>query len=166
MNPNPHSPMVSDSNAGEETLRLIARLPAPAGLEERVHSALHAAPRMGRVLAWPPQVGQDNNWVRAVAAAAIVFVVVGGGWGVYSRVPQGQPGKVLVMPQAPASGGFGGAGAIRTPQTLQGPTVSEPGTKGPMEQGTEPAKKASGPKKDGSAKPAAGQPVPQVTALQ
>ena len=65
--------------------------------------------------------------MRATAAAAIVFVVAGGGWGVYSRVqPVAQP-KVIAMP-APinAAGGFKSAGAMRTPQTLQGPVLARP----------------------------------------
>jgi hypothetical protein len=128
MNSNPHNAMNADS--GEETLRLIAGLPAPAGLEERVHKALRAAPRKGRVLAWPARFRaktvMESNWMRAAAAAAIVFVVVGGGWGVYSRVQPGPAGKVIVMPQRmPSSGGFSGAGAIRTPQTIPGPKVRE-----------------------------------------
>ena len=63
MNSNPHNPMATESvpaavsgsisSSAEETLRLIASLPAPAGLEDRVHAALRAAPRRGRVLAWP-----------------------------------------------------------------------------------------------------------------
>ncbi len=110
MSSNPHNPMNADS--AEDTLRLIASLPAPAGLEERVHKALRAAPRSGRVLAWPAgfraRTVMQNHWMRAAAAAAIVFVVVGGGWGVYSRVQPGPAGKVIVMPQrAPSSGGFG-----------------------------------------------------------
>lgn len=125
------SPQNPNSGSGEETLRLIAGLPAPDGLEDRVHAALHAAPRRGRVLAWPTAVHPDNGWMRAVAAAAIVFVVAGGGWGVYTRVQQGHPGKVsapvIVMPaRLPAAGGFSGAGAMRTPQTLPGPIVRQP----------------------------------------
>ena len=144
MNSNPHNPLASESfpgaisNSGsgpaEETLRLIASLPAPAGLEDRVHAALHADPRHGRVLAWPkalhPQSAWIRDWIRdwtrSAAAAAIVFVVVGGGWGVYSHVLQGQPAKVIIMPRVVQPGGFSGAGAIRTPQTLPGPTVTEP----------------------------------------
>jgi hypothetical protein len=152
MNTNPHHAMNSNSgrDCGEATLRLIAGLPAPAGLEERVHKALGAAPREirggGRVLAWPARFRAravlENNWMRATAAAAIVFVVVGGGWGVYSRVQPGQAGKVLVMPQpTPGSGGFSGAGAIRTPATIPGPKVREQGSEGAKEQGTLPAKK-------------------------
>ena len=133
MNSNPHNPILSDPvpGSGEETLRLIAGLAAPAGLEDRVHAALRAAPRRGRVLAWPsnlrPKIGLDSNWVRAAAAAAIVFVVVGGGWGIYTRVQPGQPAKVIAMPpRLPAAGGFAGAGAIRTPQTLSGPAAPQP----------------------------------------
>jgi len=131
MNSNPHNPLCSDSSSAEETLRLVASLPAPAGLEDRVHEALRSAPRTGRVLAWPaalrPTASMQNGWMRAAAAAAIVFVVAGGGWGVYTRVQQGQPAKVIVMPsRMPATGGFSGLGAIRTPQTIPGPAVSQP----------------------------------------
>jgi hypothetical protein len=69
----------------------------------------------------------DSAWMRTAAAAAIAFVVAGGGWGVYTHVQQGQPAKVIVMPaRMPASSGFSSAGAMRTPQTLPGPTVTQP----------------------------------------
>ena len=177
MNSNPHNAMSSDSgpNSGEDTLRLIAGLPAPAGLEERVHKALRAAPRNGRVLAWPERfragiasgIALESNWMRAAAAAAIVFVVVGGGWGVYSRVQQGQPAKILVMP-APmqGSGGFSGAGAMRTPETLPGPKSREQGSKGAREQGAPPKKNAAAAPKKHSAQPAASEVAPQPPVLQ
>lgn len=165
MNTNPHNPISSDSGAGsgEDTLRLIASLPAPDGLEERVHKALRAAPRSGRVLAWPARfharTALESNWMRAAAAAAIVFVVVGGGWGVYSRVQPSPTGKVIVMPQrAPSSGGFQGAGAIRTPETIPGPRISEQGSKGAREQVNPTAEKPATAKKVGKAQPAS-QPV-------
>jgi hypothetical protein len=128
MNSDPHNPLPSDSvpEAGEETLRLIASLPAPVGLEDRVHKALRAAPRRGRVLAWPKALHTQSGWIRSAAAAAIVFVVAGGGWGVYTRVHQNQPPKVIVMPRMPDSGGFSGAGAVRTPQTVPGPALTQP----------------------------------------
>ncbi len=148
MNSNPHNPLASGSvsvaasgsisSSAEETLRLIASLPAPAGLEDRVHAALRSAPRRGRVLAWPKHLNPQSDWMRTAAAAAIVFVVAGGGWGVYTHVQkgqQGQPIKVIVMPHGLQPGGFYGAGAMRTPQTLPGPTVILP-----VEQ--EPAPKA------------------------
>lgn len=131
MNSNPHNP--ENGECGEETLRLIASLPVPEGLEERVHRSLRTAPRDARVLTWPTgvrsRISLRSNSIRTAAAAAIVFVVVGGGWGVYSRVQTGQSGKVVVMP-APLTngGGFSGAGAIRTPETLPGPKVREQAT--------------------------------------
>jgi len=123
----------SGAGAAERTLRLIASLPVPEGLEDRVHAGLAAAPRRGRVLAWPGMRTQASGWVRGAAAAAIVFVVAGGGWGIYSRVQPSQPARVIVMPaRAAAPGGFSGAGAMRTPQTLNLPVVAHPvATAGP-----------------------------------
>ena len=171
MSSNPHNAMSSDSGAGsgEDTLRLIAGLPAPVGLEERVRQALREAPHDlrggGRVLAWPARFGaktlMESNWMRAAAAAAIVFVVVGGGWGVYSRVQQGPAGKVLVMPQlVPSSRGLGGSGAIRTPVTIPGPKVGVRETEEPSDQGTVSAKKPATPKKAAAGQHPAGAPTP------
>jgi len=187
MNTNSHNAMNSDSghNSGEDTLRLIAGLPAPAGLEERMLKALRAAPRSGHILAWPvrfrAKTALESNWMRAAAAAAIVFVVVGGGWGVYSRVQPGPAGKVIVMPQVvPSSGGFSGAGAIRVPATIPGPKIGDQatpastdrspgapsGTKGPREQETQTAKKAAAPKKSATGQHPASVPTPQPAASQ
>ena len=121
------------TNAAEATLRLIATLPAPQGLEERVIAGMQSAPRPARVLYWPGTVSSRGalvqrgwirgGWMRGAAAAAIVFAVAGGGWGIYTRVQPSQPGKMLVMPRSGVPGGFSGAGAIRTPETLHGPVV-------------------------------------------
>ncbi len=132
MNSNLHNPLApksvpvavsgSISSPAEETLRLIASLPAPAGLEDRVHAALQRTQRPGRVLAWP-----RSDWMHTAAAAAIFFVVAGGGWGVYTHVEHGQnsqPGKVIAMPPAMQPGSFSGAGAIRKPQTVAGQSVT------------------------------------------
>lgn len=157
-----HSP---NSGASlDETLRLIAHAPVPGGLEERVHEGLRAAQRNARVSRWSSPVwpstwvegGWAAGWARAVAAAAIVTVVAGGGWGVYMRV-QHQPGKTMapVVVPAPAStgapAGFSSAGAMRTPQTVKGPALVQPGK----------TKKKTGPRRR-VAKPAAGavQPAP------
>lgn len=131
LNQNDHAP---NANAGpaEETLRLVASLPAPQGLEDRLKARLKAAPRNGKVLRWPSGSGGGNAWLRgtvarAAAAAAIVFVVAGGGWGVYSRVRPADSPKVIAMPErANAPGGFSNAGAMRTPQTLNGPVLAHP----------------------------------------
>jgi hypothetical protein len=135
MNSNPHDPMTSESvlTPAEETLRLIANLPAPEGLEDRVHARVHAAAsaaqHRGSVLAWPRAFRAESGWMRGAAAAAIVFVVAGGGWGVYTRVEstQNQPAKVIVMPaRMPGStGGLSGAGAMRPPLTLPGPAAPQ-----------------------------------------
>jgi hypothetical protein len=127
---NPDKDIANDSVSrsaradADATLRLIAGIPAPEGLEDRVHAALRTAPRSARILEWPASFRTDSPWMRSAAAAAIAFVVVGGGWGVYSRV---QPGKVIAMPpHVAAPGGFSNAGAMRTPNTLNGPVLAHP----------------------------------------
>lgn len=138
--PQPHTlpNAMSDASPAETTLRLIAQLPAPKGLEDRVLAGLASTPRRGRLLQWPSlrhEGGawmqgrawtQGSAWMRGAAAAAIVFVVAGGGWGIYTHVQPPQSTKVIVMPRAGAGGGFSSAGAMRTPQTLDGPVVAEP----------------------------------------
>ena len=135
MNPSTQNDSATNENArAEETLRLIATLPAPAGLEDRIKSRLESAPRTGQVLHWPSAHKGGGGWVRsstarAAAAAAIVFVVVGGGWGVYSRVqPPMQPRVIVMPPRVNGAGGFSSAGAMRTPQTLNGPVVTHQAT--------------------------------------
>jgi hypothetical protein len=114
----------------EQTLRLIARLPAPQGLEDRVLARLAAKPRPARVFFWPSAGGlHSRGWVhsafaRGAAAAAIVCVVTGGAWQVYLHVPPPPQAKVRMMPRTAAPGtGFSSANAVRTPKTLEGPTL-------------------------------------------
>jgi hypothetical protein len=138
MNPNVHNSLhesgsqngrsgfeIDPSTTGEDTLRLIAQLRSPDGLEERVHAALRTAPRRGKVLAWPIVFSTNAAWVRATAAAAIVMIVAGGGWGVYSHI---QPWQAVKTPAVPArvssQSGFSGANAVSTPKTLTPPVVS------------------------------------------
>ena len=126
----------SDGNSrtadAEKTLRLIATLPAPDGIEERVKARLGAAPMRSSVILWPflnldGRGWMDRSGVRAAAAAAIVLVVIGGGWGVYShiQVPV-TPTAVAAPQQVTSGGGFATAGARRTPQTLDRPVVVNP----------------------------------------
>jgi len=138
MNPSPRNPFapgaVSAFGPGsvESTLRFVANLPAPQGLEDRVQAALLAAsvpaPQAARVLAWPTASKRKYTWMRAAAAAAIVFVVAGGGWGIYSRVQPAQQAGAPVLPAhiATPPAGFSSAGAMRTPQTLNGPRAPRP----------------------------------------
>lgn len=111
----------------EETLRLIARLPAPEGLEDRVHAAVRKAPRSARILPWPLSAQWVHSTIaRSAAAAAIVCVVSGGGWAVYSRVQPVAVPRVIAMPHVGPAGGFSSANAMRTPTTLNGPTLTHP----------------------------------------
>ncbi|HWE85813.1 MAG TPA: hypothetical protein VG267_12775 [Terracidiphilus sp.] len=113
----------------EETLRLVAAVHAPEGLVERVQAGLRAAPRTSRLLHWPlalsPGMWIYSGALRGAAAAAIVCVVAGGGWRIYSHVQPASSAKVIVMPaRVGASGGFSSAGAMRTPETLNGPVLT------------------------------------------
>lgn len=126
--PEDRSPM----GPGEDTLRLIAGLPAPGGLADRVRAGLHAAPRaswilVGRDRLRPPFGWMYSSLVRGLAAAAIVCAVACGAWRIYSRV---QPAaKALVVPASPDSSGgkgFSTAGSRHIPETLQGPVLNHP----------------------------------------
>jgi hypothetical protein len=123
----------------ESTLRMIAHLPAPDGLAERVQAGLQTAARSrrARIFHWPSVPRIENGWmqsslVRSAAAAAIVAVVFGGGWSLYSRYEPAQPSSAIALPTRGAGqsgqGGFSSAGAMRTPQTLNGPVVAIPAT--------------------------------------
>jgi hypothetical protein len=116
--------------AAEDTLRLIANLPAPNGLEDRVKAGLRSAPRRGMVVAWP--FSATENWmyssgVKAAAAAAIVLAIAGGGWGVYSHIRVAPVPSALIHPPLPnGAGRFSTAGAVHVPQTVQGPVIAAP----------------------------------------
>ena len=126
-----------DRNAGaieaEETLRLVASLPAPEGIEDRVKTGVRAADRQaGVVMSWPNSLASKARWtqvsaMRAAAAAAIVFVVAGGGWGVYSHIHlAAAPTAVAAPPRIDGGAGMSAAAARRTPKTLDGPVVVAP----------------------------------------
>jgi len=105
------------AGSAEETLRIVAGLPAPEGLEDRVHSRLWTGPRpvLNSSLSFNTRNGFGGA-MRFAAAAAIVCVVFGGGWGVYSRVQPGPDAHMIGMPAAggPARG-FSTAGSAHTP---------------------------------------------------
>ena len=122
-------------NAGvddaEQSLRLIASLPAPVGIEDRVKSGLRGTPIQTGVIGWPLSSPNRAGWaqvsyLRAAAAAAIVLMVAGGGWGVYAHFGQASSPAADVVPQRIDGGSFSSAEARRTPKTVQGPTVVVP----------------------------------------
>ena len=115
------------AGVAEETLRVIANLPAPDGLVDRVQTRLRTAPRSARVLSWP-MVFAPGGWVygpavRGVAAAAIVCVVAGGGWRIYSHVQPAASARMITMPAPASTGrGFSTAGSVYTPDPRPEPT--------------------------------------------
>lgn len=110
-------------DSGEATLRLIAQLAPPEGLEKRVLTSLRTAPRSGRVLSWPNLLQPSEAWMRSAAAAAIVFVVAGGGWSIYMHV---QPPRTTTVAAPAHGGGFSSAGAVRMPETVTVPMIAKP----------------------------------------
>ena len=124
----------------EATLKLVAGLAAPEGLSERMKAGLRtAAPAKGRVLPWPAvQPASRGGWMRIAAAAALLAVMAGAGWNAYRWVtpaPEARTAPATVRPAV--QGGFSAAGAMRTPQTLVGPTAL-------VEAATTPEKKTTG----------------------
>jgi hypothetical protein len=117
--------------AAEKTLRLIAALPAPEGIADRVKYRLHAAPHKAGVISWPSSA-TGARWtqlsaMRGAAAAAIVFAVAGGVWEVYAHIRIApEPAAVATPQRIGGSGGLTAAGAVRKPQTLKGPVVVVP----------------------------------------
>lgn len=135
-----------------ETLQLLAQLPVPEGLEARVqarvNAGLRSAPQKASLLSWPQRFTVNGNWMhgaamRAAAAAAIVCIVLGGGWGILSHVRIAQPANAIAQPPRPsAAGGFSSAGAMRTPQTLKGPVVA-PSSSAPQQSDVTAIEKAA-----------------------
>lgn len=113
----------------EETLRLVARLPAPDGLAERVQASLVAPPQRSAFMNWGG-LGRGwmyNSFLRGCAAAAIVVIVAGGGWSIYTRVPASPSAKMDDTPaRVGPGGGFSNSGALRKPDTLNGPVLAHP----------------------------------------
>lgn len=116
--------------SAEETLRMLAGLPTPEGLVERVQTRLQAAPLTLRVIQWPVLSGpiswmMNSSALRGAAAAAIVVLVTGTGWQIYSHVQPLPTAHVAPEPaRLPGAGGFSSAGAMRTPDTLNGPVLT------------------------------------------
>ncbi len=71
MNSSTHNEFDRNASAinAEETLRLIASLPAPEGIEDRVKSGLHAAPRQASVISWPLSSANGARWTQCLSDA-------------------------------------------------------------------------------------------------
>jgi hypothetical protein len=110
----------SEGHDAEETLRLVAAMPPPEGLTDRVHAqvghhllgvARDSTERRGFWSLWMPV-----RRLQFAGAAVLVIAVAGSTWGVYHS----KSGAAVVRPggATPATGGFGSAGAVRVPPTL------------------------------------------------
>lgn len=149
----------------DETLRLLAELPPPAELTERVHrrlaieeNAQGMAERHGFWSLWMPA-----QRFQFAAAAVLVVAVAGSTWSVYHSHPRAgtQGGAQSAAPAIPAThgsspdntggvntGGFSSANAERVPPTLH------------------PIKVPPAPKKKPGAGHAASKPSPKTLAAQ
>jgi hypothetical protein len=127
----------------EETLRLLATLPPPAELTDRVHHRLGLGLGLG-LAAEKAAVSRRGFWslwmpaqrFQFAGAAVLVVAVAGSMWGVYRAHPRAavqtrtQTGTQAapLVPQSPAQGtaqgSFGAAKAERVPPTLH--PIKEP----------------------------------------
>ena len=137
----------TEPGEADATLRLVAELPAPSGLTERVKGRLQAASVEaarggGRLLQWPTRANAVQNWVRSAAAAAIVGVVSGGAWWIYAGMAPASGGSAVAAPvRVHRAGGFSNAGAVHTPDTLKGPVLTHEAEKKAGPAKSEPVKK-------------------------
>jgi hypothetical protein len=96
----------------EETLRLVARLPPPTGLADRVHSRLEripAAPHRSFWTLWMPV-----QRLQLAGAALLVLAIAGSTW----TVRHARSGHAQVVQPAAQGPAFGSAGAERHPSSL------------------------------------------------
>jgi hypothetical protein len=120
----------SQPTEAEHTLRLLANLPPPEGLTDRVHRRLKAAPAPGRFSfltgrRWTAGgLGYSSMRLQFAGAALAIVVLAGGTWGVFHLGSHGQAGA-SAQPASNsanpggAAGGFSNAKAVRVPPTLK-----------------------------------------------
>lgn len=107
----------------DETLRLMAKMPAPEGLEERVQRRVDAEMLRGeeqRHSVW--SLWMPRRKLQFAGAAVLAAAVAGSAWSVYHG--QRAAGNAAVKQAAPApaksaaGNGFTPAGAVAVPHTL------------------------------------------------
>ena len=170
MTENFSNPKHESGHEADETLRLLAGLPEPAGLTDRVHRRLASAQE-----AMPERRGFWSLWMPArrlqfAGAAVLALAVAGSMWSVYRSHPQtagGQAAGAHATPVAnpagqgssPASGdGFHSAGAERVPPTLHPIKVPPAPKKKPAAAHAKPSPKVlAGQPAEAMAKPAENQ---------
>jgi hypothetical protein len=98
---------------GEETLQMLAKLPAPEGLSGRVHSRLAGERLEVRRNWWQLSVPQ----MRFAAAAVLLVALAGEGWNLY-RGHVAEVRSVVAPPHVTPRGGFDNAHGAAVPKTL------------------------------------------------
>jgi hypothetical protein len=119
MNQNPQ-PDEATVQQAEHTLRLVAQLPPPEELTDRVHQRLEADQashvKRGFWSLWMPA-----QRLQFAAAATLMVAVAGSTWAVYHSHPKQTQTSVRPAPSTPAgdsSSSFGTAAVKRVPPTL------------------------------------------------
>jgi hypothetical protein len=133
----------------EETLRLLAELPPPAELTDRVHQRL-AMERNAQGM--PERRGFWSLWMPArrlqfAGAAVLMMAVAGSTWSVYHQHSQASAGAPVTPVAAHGSspdgaGGFGSAKVERKPPTLNPIKVPSVPRKKPSASRVKPGGKA------------------------
>jgi hypothetical protein len=156
MNQNMHNPnaLPHSDHEPDETLRRVATLPPPVGLEDRVHHRLRSEqstlPARSIWSLWMPA-----RRLQFAGAAMLVLALAGSTWRLYHT----KNGAVVIQPapqtSSPATPGnsFGSAGAERHPSTLtpikvppapkKKPAASHPGAKPSPKKLANPAQAAT-----------------------
>lgn len=132
----------------EETLRLVAKIPAPEGLEERVQRRLDAevlrsAERRHSVWSlWMP-----GRKLQFAGAAVLSAAVAGSAWSVYhgqrlaADANAAAKQAVPAPAKSPAGSGFTPAGAVAVPHTLAPIHVAPAPKRKPTAASTKPSPK-------------------------
>jgi hypothetical protein len=127
-NPDPNSDQTlnfASKIEAEETLRLIAQLPAPESLIDRIHARVRH--QMAVENTTPARRGFWSLWspgqrLQFAGAAALVLAFAGSMWTINHTHPAGAPTssvpQAITPSQATPNSGFVGAKASRQPATL------------------------------------------------
>ena len=139
----------------EETLRLVAQLPPPEDLSDRVHRRLDAERMVQaeeRRTVW--SLWMPSRKLQFAGAALLAAAVAASTWSVHhGRMPNGDASQghsrdgqpqagaqsVPVVPRAPQTGGFTPAGAVAAPRTLAPIKVAPAPKKKPGKAAAKPA---------------------------
>lgn len=131
----------------EETLRMVAKLPAPAGLEERVQRRLNAEPlgrEVRRFSIW--SLWMPGRKLQFAAAGVLATAVAISSWSVYHGRQQAANANaakqaVAAPAKSTAGSGFAPANAVAVPRTIAPIRVTPAPKRKPGAASTKPSPK-------------------------